>query len=194
MTEVAQRTGILTATNTGLELERGLPLERWQQIGADLARRGNRLAWQIADWLHYGEWEYGDRYIDAIAATGLDYGTLRNYASVAGKFSMSRRRDNLSFAHHAEVTGLPFTDQDAWLDLAEEHGWSRNELRDRIRASRALTTTTSQTGILPADLVVFRLTIPTDREQRWRHAADKAGADLQQWLIDVADQAAAQAA
>ena len=41
----------------------------------------------------------------------LDYQTLRNYAWVARRFAMSRRRDTLSFGHHAEVPALPEPEQ-----------------------------------------------------------------------------------
>jgi hypothetical protein len=44
--------------------------------------------------------------VDHIVATGLDYQTLRNYAAVARRFELSRRRDNLSFHHHAELCAL----------------------------------------------------------------------------------------
>jgi hypothetical protein len=38
-----------------------------------------------------------------------------NYAWVARRFAMSRRRDTLSFGHHAEVAALPEPEQDFWL-------------------------------------------------------------------------------
>jgi hypothetical protein len=36
---------------------------------------------------------------------------------------MSRRRDTLSFGHHAEVATLSEPEQDYWLRKAEEHRW-----------------------------------------------------------------------
>jgi hypothetical protein len=53
------------------------------------------------------------------------YQTLRNYAVVARRLKLSRRRDNLSFQHHAEVCALGFEEQDRWLDLAAESPWRR---------------------------------------------------------------------
>jgi hypothetical protein len=40
-------------------------------------------------------------------ATGLDVGTLQNIKSVSMRFETSRRREVLSFKHHAEVASLP---------------------------------------------------------------------------------------
>ena len=36
-----------------------------------------------------------------------------------GRFDLSRRRDKLSFGHHAELAALPEHEQDEWLDQAE---------------------------------------------------------------------------
>ncbi|MFD3523433.1 hypothetical protein [Streptomyces sp. NPDC058653] len=60
--------------------------------------------------------------------------TLRNYAWVGRRFEHHRRRDTLSFAHHAEVTRLSPPEQDLWLGKAEAQKWSRNELRRAVRA------------------------------------------------------------
>ncbi|MFD9426223.1 MULTISPECIES: hypothetical protein [unclassified Streptomyces] len=64
----------------------------------------NSSAWWLADWLIHGEATYGwRRYKEAVERTGLDYQTLRHYAWVARRFEHDRRRDSLSFAHHAAV-------------------------------------------------------------------------------------------
>src|SRR6266536_1438757 len=57
-------------------------------------------------WLAHGQAAYRSRYRTAIEQTGLDYQTLRNYAWVAGRFELSRRRDTLSFGRHAEAAAL----------------------------------------------------------------------------------------
>lgn len=71
----------------------------------------------------------------AVEQTALVYQTLRNYAWVARRFPVSRRRDSLSFGHHAETAALPEPEQDFWLRKAAEQHWSRNQLRREIRAS-----------------------------------------------------------
>jgi hypothetical protein len=122
---------------TGIMLPRQLPYQKWIAIGRQLAAINTSSAWCLGDWLIYGEDAYSGRYRDAIEQTSLDYQTLRNYAWVARRFPMSRRRDTLSFAHHAEVAGLPEHEQDFWLRKAEEHSWSRNRLRQEVRGSLA---------------------------------------------------------
>jgi hypothetical protein len=119
----------------GLQLPRRIPFAEWEKIGRDLAAIADASAWCLGDWLTYGENTYIDRYRSAIERTSLDYQTLRNYAWVARRFVISRRRPGLSFAHHAEVAARPDPEQDFWLRKAEEFSWSRNHLREELRAS-----------------------------------------------------------
>ncbi|MFE7173454.1 LmbU family transcriptional regulator [Streptomyces sp. NPDC057616] len=144
--EQAQREVVLsfvgsqaTVQKSGMTFPQNLPERSWEQIGANLRGLVNSSAWWLADWLIYGEATYGwRRYKEAIERTGLDYQTLRNYAWVARRFEQHRRRDGLSFAHHAEVTRLAPPEQDYWLRKAEQHKWSRNELRRAVRAHLAV--------------------------------------------------------
>jgi hypothetical protein len=120
---------------TGLELPPYLTYDAWQSVGRQLSVIADTSAWWLGDWLVFGQEHYPGRYGDAIEKTCLDYQTLRNYAWVARRFSLSRRRDKLSFAHHAEVAALPEHEQDYWLRMAEHDQWSRNLLRRELRAS-----------------------------------------------------------
>jgi hypothetical protein len=123
---------------SGMIFPQNLPERSWERIGANLRELVNSSAWWLADWLIYGETTYGwRRYKEAIERTGLDYQTLRNYAWVGRRFEHHRRRDSLSFAHHAEVTRLSPPEQDYWLRKAEQQKWSRNELRRAVRAGLA---------------------------------------------------------
>ncbi|KUM93605.1 regulator [Streptomyces cellostaticus] len=153
--EPTQRDVVLSFVGTqakvqksGMIFPQNLSERSWERIGTNLRELVNSSAWWLADWLIYGEATYGwRRYKEAIERTGLDYQTLRNYAWVARRFEHHRRRDSLSFAHHAEVTRLSPPEQDYWLRKAEQQKWSRNELRKAVRASLAVQNDT--TGIPP---------------------------------------------
>ncbi|MFD6414425.1 MULTISPECIES: LmbU family transcriptional regulator [Actinomycetes] len=150
--EPAQRDVVLsfvgsqtTVRKSGMVFPENLPERSWERIGSNLRELVNSSAWWLADWLIYGESTYGwRRYKEAIERTGLDYQTLRNYAWVARRFEHHRRRDALSFAHHAEVTRLSPPEQDYWLRKAEQQKWSRNELRRAVRASLAVQSGTAE--------------------------------------------------
>lgn len=156
-----------TVRKSGMAFPQGLSERSWEQIGASLREFTNSSAWWLADWLIFGEAAYGwQRYRQAIERTGLDYQTLRNYAWVARRFEHHRRRDSLSFAHHAEVTRLSPPEQDYWLRKAEQQKWSRNELRRAIRAS--LAEQSHQTDLPP---------VGGDQKQEVPQLAESAGAD-----------------
>jgi hypothetical protein len=173
------------STANGLQLRRGLTYEAWVNVGTRIARISNASAWWLGDWVVYGEESYGSRYRVALKATALDYQTLRNYAWVARTFEPFRRRDGVSFQHHAEVAALHEADQDLWLERAERLRWSRNELRRRLRAAEA---PAIETGDEHATTLHVRVT--SDREQTWRQAAEVVDQELSDWIAAAADDAA----
>ncbi|MBI5106731.1 MAG: LmbU family transcriptional regulator [Solirubrobacterales bacterium] len=179
---VARRARGVRSTRTAVAFDPLLPYDDWCALGARIGMYSTATAWWLGDWLLFGRMKYGRRYKDAVADTGLDYQTLRNYAMVARRFAPERRRPALTFQHHAEVCALDDLAQDHWLDQAAAHGWSRNELRRRVRAALA-----TADGA-PADVV--RLTIDPARVARWRSAAERSDCDLGCWILQVLDDAA----
>jgi hypothetical protein len=172
---------LMSSTRTALCLREGLSYDEWAQVGRSVQRVNEASAWWVGDWLIYGRDAFGDRYRKAIDATGFDYQTLRNYAWVAARFELSRRRDKLSFGHHAEVASLEAEEQDGWLDRASVHGWSRNELRRRIRAEAER----------PAgQAVTVVLAVPATSHSRWAAAASVEGRGFAEWAQAALDAAA----
>jgi len=169
-------------SRTSMKFDPLMPLDTWKTIGTKLGTHANATCWWLGDWLAFGQTKYGRRYKEGVAVTGLKYQTLRNYAMVARCFDVSRRRDNLSFQHHAEVIGLPPEAQDCWLDLAAEHRWSKAELRRRLRADAV-----GETGGSNFELhLVFEL----ERDRTWREAAARRQCSLEDWIVRVLDEAA----
>jgi hypothetical protein len=125
----------IQANKVGLIFSQTPSLGSWEAIGQQLFSIADSSTWWIADWLAFGEEMFKDRYVEAIRRTSLNYQTLRNYAWVARRFDQSRRQEELSFGHHAEVAALDVPEQDYWLRKAKELGWSRNQLRTQVRAS-----------------------------------------------------------
>lgn len=178
--------GEILITRVGLMLPDDLPFEDWKDAGSKLFRIADSSAWCIGDWLSHGQESYGNRYRTAIAEAGLDYQTLRNYAWVARKFDLARRRERLSFQHHAEVASLPPEEQDRWLNLADQGRWSRNQLRKTIR-SEVVNSDSSRNGnfmprmaVAPADLA------------RWQEAAAKTQSTLADWVVTALNQVASE--
>jgi hypothetical protein len=177
----------------GLQFPRQMPFERWVSIGRQLSDIHTSSAWCLGDWLVFGEAAYNGRYRDAIEQTCLDYQTLRNYAWVARRFAMSRRRDGLSFGHHAEVAARPEAEQGFWLRKAEELGWSVKRLRRELRASLAERASgdggQSDSGdpdsLVP--LAQLQIHITPQQLQTYQAAATQAGQSLEAWAALVLD-------
>lgn len=174
--------GDAIASSVGLKLEDGLDYDAWCEMGKKISRFANASAWWIADWLHFGQWEYGSKYREAVAATGYDEQTLMNMASVAGKVEISRRREKLSFGHHAAVAGLDADAQDAWLIRAEAEGLSVMALREQVRGQRALPSPTPT-------VVTLKFSAPPERAHIWQEAADDLGLEFEEWAARALDAA-----
>lgn len=173
----------------GLFLPEGISFDSWRALGSRVALVATCSAWWLGDWLIYGEQAYGDRYEQAIVDTSLGYQTLRNYAWVARKFPVSRRRDGLSFGHHAEVAALPDDEQDAWLTRAEQSDWSRNQLRRRLRAAASAKHRASgDEGLV--DTAALKIDVPAGRRERWESAARQKKSSMADWIIATLDRAA----
>jgi hypothetical protein len=184
----------------GLVFPCRLPFEAWQGIGAQLAAAASSSAWCLGDWLVYGQAAYAGRYREAVERTGLDYQTLRNYAWVAGRFELCRRREALSFGHHAEVAALPGPEQDFWLRKAEEFGWPVMRLRREVRASLAereegpadLESADDCRGGGPRErrLAVIQVTLTPGQLAICERAAGQDGVALCAWAASALERAA----
>lgn len=173
------------AQRTALRLPSGLGMPDWVSLGRQLFVVADSSAWWLGDWLIYGESHFPDRYELMLAETDLDYQTLRNYAWVARKYPPEQRRERLSFQHHAEAASLPEPERGRWLEHAEAGRWSRNELRRRLRADRA--------GRREPGEVLLTLAVLHERQERWQRAAQCAQLQLDEWIVQILDRAAAPA-
>lgn len=169
----------------------GMSYDSWRELGSRVAVIKNCSAWWLGDWLIYGEQAYGDRYKQAIAETSLGYQTLRNYAWVATTFPVSRRRDTLSFGHHAEVAALPDSEQDEWLNRAEQLNWSCNKLRRGLQAAKSVNRR-APGDKRSVDARALKIEVPTERHERWESAAGRQNSSVEEWIIATLDRAASE--
>ena len=128
-------------TNSGITLVGWVPPDdhmdhpQWVAVGRRLGGISRTNQWWIGDWLLYGTAKWGEKYVEAAKITGYDVRSLANMASLAGCFEMSRRRDNLTWSHHAVVAALDPDEQDRWLDLATAERLSVADLRIELRST-----------------------------------------------------------
>lgn len=114
-----------------------LDVAEWILLGRRLGAISRGVAWWIGDWVNYGNANFGEKYSRAARITGYDVQSLMNMSYVASRFDSSRRRENLSWSHHAELASLAAEYQEMWLDYAERNHLSVRGLRESVRTSRA---------------------------------------------------------
>ncbi|WP_063753646.1 LmbU family transcriptional regulator [Kutzneria sp. 744] len=173
---------ILTTKN-GLHIPEGLSFSEWKVAGRRLSGILDSSCWWLGDWLVFGKEQYSDRYQRGVEAVNLSYQTLRNYAWVARRFPLERRRAQLSFQHHSEIASLPDDEQEQWLDEAEARSWTTKQLRSAVRMAQ-------HNGLSEGDASMKQLAVPGSRVKCWRQAAERAGVAFEQWVLSTLDHAA----
>jgi len=127
-------------TTTGLEIKGNPDFEDWMEYGHTLKTLdGTSRQFAIGDWIvagfdkfQHGKWEA----VQQVWGGNGALGSLQNYEYVAKHVESSRRRENLSFSHHAEVADLDPNDQHDFLQLAVDKKLSVASLRDAIREEK----------------------------------------------------------
>lgn len=155
----------LTAVSLSLP-DNATERQSWD-VGKALGAMDGASAWWKGDWSlqHAGKWSQGDIETQA-AETGIEYQTLSNCRTVSNAFEFSRRREKLTWRHHATVLGLSDPDeQDEVLAWADREGKSvaetREEVRRRKREKSLLAAATESTAtILRKDALQFLSDLP----------------------------------
>lgn len=105
--ELQLQTGPYRTTFIGTEIVRESTKDEWEVYGEMLRRVDEAKQWAIGDWLVDGKRHYGDGlYEEAARILDVSEGDLRNMKSLASRFELSARTDNLSWRHHYEVASL----------------------------------------------------------------------------------------
>lgn len=114
----------------GLVANKNLTREQWENAGHTLGHYDRRIMWCIGDWINAGEASgYVERgkHQKACEEFNIAYSTAANATTVCKALESSRRREHLSFGHHAEVANR--NDADELLDWCEDNDASIKELR-----------------------------------------------------------------
>jgi len=149
--ELQLRTGPYKTTFVGIEIVRQSTEDEWRNYGDMLKRIDEAKQWAIGDWLCDGKKHYGDRvYQEASKILDVEKNTLEHYKSLAERFEICIRIQNLLWSHHLEVASLKQLQRDKkgklclsdepdkekmqeFLKKAEKNNWSVRELREEVR-------------------------------------------------------------
>lgn len=160
MNDLASITPKVRITPLGLEITEDLNFDEWRSLAPAIGGLARSLSFVVGDWLAYGERFEAQRPLPgfedmpakvdperldaALLKTGLDRGTLHNYAYVSRCVSRSLRNELLSWEHHKAVARLEPDAQRHWIEIAineNEAGrrMSSRRLRRSIDAGRIVT-------------------------------------------------------
>ena len=130
---------------TQLSVQGEPDFQSWHMVGRYLERCDSACQWWCADWLNYAddhpEWkDECEQVISDLYGNRSDR-TLANLRTVGRAYQPSRRRDRLSFSHHADLAGQPEHVQDELLDWCEPDAPDktprpRSELRKELKRRR----------------------------------------------------------
>lgn len=133
---VARPLPMVKLTSVGLLLDRPLTFDEWAS-GLGIGRGVRAYAWAAGDWLLYGERVFPDRYAQAMDATGLSLGYLRNLVSLCSRVPRHIRNPNLSIRHHQAITSFDEEWQKTLLDTAEAMDLDSDTFRELVAGVKA---------------------------------------------------------
>lgn len=165
--------------------------DRWQEEVIAAARDYRKGAWALADKLLEGMDRFGEAmFFQVVNDTGLSQHTVDNYLSLARAFPVSRRRENVSLSIHDAVRKLPDEEANAMLMLAEKYQWTREAVRDRVKAWKAGDLTALQAGWkpkLPAKIIEVEDDEPQEDDDKPVFDNTDAGAGMAAEKAERAD-------
>lgn len=142
--------------------------------------------WWGGDALVEGERRYGDDFAQYADELGVEPHTLTNWRWVADSVKPSRRREDLSWSHHAEVARLDPKDQRAALAHAAKQELNVRQLRDYV----ALTWPQARQESLDLGPLNAREEVDVNKRLESIERTLDAGDDVAQsdvrWLVDLA--------
>ena len=155
-----------SVTPTGIQFHEDISEQEWAALGEKLGEVHNSMSFAIGDWINYANAQWGEKYEQAIAITGLSYQTLASYAYVSRKVQFFTRVKKLDHSIHRTVAKLKDPDaQKHWLEMAGKHDMSVRRLCKSMNFGRLATEEEMEQD--PADRGVVTHLALINRLIRW---------------------------
>lgn len=126
---------MLTETSFNLS-DPNITYETWLALGEAFGRLRKASSWWIGDWFIFGDYRWGEKAAAAEHLAGVSPHRLAAICRTCMYVPKSRRRLSLPFSYHTEVSRLMPEEQTRFLTLAEDNGWTRDQLRRSILESQ----------------------------------------------------------
>lgn len=126
----------VNVTDVGLEFRKDLEYDQWLTLMATLQQLTTAFQFAIGDALNYGQKRYGEKYAQAMDATGCAYQSLANWSWVASHVPIDNRIAGLSWTHHRLVAHLGTSEQKNILESAKQRGVSVTEFEKELKGEQ----------------------------------------------------------
>ena len=93
-------------SDVGVTFTEEIPFQDWSRLMETLSRMETAFQFAIGDALVYGQAAYGEKYSQAMDATGQSYQALANYCWVSKSVPIGVRQPGLSWTHHRIVATI----------------------------------------------------------------------------------------
>jgi len=123
----------VSVTDVGLEFRKDIEYDQWLTLMATLQQLSTAFQFAIGDALNYGQKRYGEKYAQAMDATGCAYQSLANWSWVASHVPLDNRVAGLSWTHHRLVAHLGTSEQKNVLESAKSRGISVTEFERELK-------------------------------------------------------------
>lgn len=158
-------------TKKGLHLPENITPERYEAVGRLLTEAEDALQWAWGDYFLFGEDVFPEEHSQLWESARIDHHRSMQYIRIAKAIPEHARRD-LSWSHHRVVYTLDAEARDHWLLLAENEGWTRDELAEAVKAARG---EANGAGGMPAPSRTYVLERVSDAAERVWQAASRDG-------------------
>lgn len=152
-----------TFHKNGLTANGSPTFEQWEEVGKFIKKSEGAVRWWWGDWLSYGEAHYKEDYSQAEEITGLSYNSLRDSKRVSEAIPIARRRADIDWSIHQEVSPFSAEEQEKLLDKAKELKLTQKQLRKekhRMVLEEKRPITTLDDNLILGDALQELLTIP----------------------------------
>jgi hypothetical protein len=150
------QTAKVSLTTVGLTVIGALEYDEWLDLMKTLVRLETAFQFAIGDALIFGEAAYGEKYSQAMDATGLSYQSLANMVWVSKHVPIPNRLEDVSWTHHRVVASASVEDQPGLLAMARDQRMSASALHAHMTGKESR----------PRDIVAIPPSITADEASR----------------------------
>ena len=127
----------LKLTATGYQFPANMSLGYCAEAWAFARSLHGLSRWAVGDVMVYMKDHFPENYHQVIDTEQGEYNTWLAWERVARAFPVYSRVEGVSWSHHKETAAMDINEALSWLHKADEEGWSKEGMRDRIASHKA---------------------------------------------------------